>query len=176
MNRITDEYKNEKNRLLNYIKRSVSSEEDAQDILQDVFVSAVYNFNTLESITNISSWLYTVAKNRIIDLFKKKRPIRQADYGSDVNLEELITDSGLDIEDKLTEEWVMEEIELAIKSLPTPQREVFIMHELKGYSFKEISEKTGTSVNTLLSRKRYAIQNLRVELAEIYDDLYNEEF
>ncbi len=174
MKRIKTVYEKENRKLLNYIRGKVNSEEEAEDILQDVFVRAVLNFNTLESINNITSWLYTVAKNRVIDLFRKKGEITESDYAEEINLEELIADSGIEIEDELMEKWVMDEIEMAINLLPDNQREVFIYHEIKGYSYKKINEITGVSINTLLSRKRYAIQFLKGELEDIYDELYEE--
>lgn len=174
MKRIKTEYEKEKTKLLSYIRSRVNSEEEAEDILQDVFIRAVLNFNTLESINNITSWLYTVAKNRVIDLFRRKSEIIEADYTDNINLEELIVDSGIDIEDELMEKWVMDKIEMAINQLPDNQREVFIYHEIEGYSYKQIHEITGVSINTLLSRKRYAIQFLKEELEYIYNELYEE--
>lgn len=174
MKRIKKEYENSNKKLFDYIRSSVNTNEEAEDILQDVFVTAVLNFNTLESINNITSWLYTVAKNKVIDLFRKRREITEADYSNDVNLEELIADSGISIEDGVTEKWVMEEIEMAIDLLPENQKEVFILHEIKGYSYKKIHEITGVPVNTLLSRKRYAVKSLRAELEDIYYELYEE--
>lgn len=174
MKRIKKEYESSNKRLFNYIRSSVKTNEEAEDILQDVFVTAVLNFNTLESVNNITSWLFTVAKNKIVDLFRKKREIIEADYSNDVNLEDLIKDSGISIEDAFTEQWVMDEIETAIDLLPEKQKEVFIFHEIKGYSYKKIHELTGIPINTLLSRKRYAVQFLREELEDIYYELYEE--
>lgn len=174
MKRIEDEYKNNKKQLLSYIQKNVSKKNDAEDLLHDVFLSAILNFNTLESINNVSSWLFTVAKNKIIDAFRKKKNISEADYAKEVNLEELIEDSNISIEDEYTKGWVLEQVELAIDQLPDNQKEVFILHEIKGYSYKKINEMTGVSVNTLLSRKRYAVQFLKKELDDIYYDLYEE--
>lgn len=172
MEKLEEQYKKEKFKLFKYIRSRVNTDEDAEDVLQDVFYKAANNFDAIEPLNSITSWLYTVAKNRIVDVFRKKKELIESDLylgEDDLTLEEIIEDSGISVDDELTEKMVNEQIEKAIGNLPEKQRKVFIAHELDGLSFKEISEITGDSVNTLLSRKRYAVRALRNQLEDLYN-------
>ncbi len=176
MERFSKEFDKERPKLFNFIKSRVKTAEEAEDVLQDIFLRGLLNLNSVESLSSITSWLYVTAKNRIIDLFRKKRELTESDYlGMDLTLEELVEDSGIGIEDDITRKWVMEEIERAIQELPRSQRDVYIFHEFDGLSYKEIAEITGDSVNTLLSRKRYAVISLREKLEDLYYEI-NEEY
>jgi RNA polymerase sigma factor (sigma-70 family) len=174
--RITEVVERDKSRLRNFIRRRVPDSGDAEDILQDVFYELVEANRLLMPIEHVTGWLFRVARNRIIDLFRKKKPERFSDTAvADENdellyLEELLpsTDAGPDAVYERNE--LLDELELALAELPAEQREVFVAHEVEGRSFKEIAAATGVSVNTLLSRKRYAVMHLRERLQSIYDE------
>jgi RNA polymerase sigma factor, sigma-70 family len=165
-------------RLLNFIRSKVSRVEDAEDILQDVFYQFSRVDNIINPIENISAWLYRAARNKIIDLRRKKKdePL-PVSYNEDAD--EYIFDEIADIiygeettpETEMLRSLVLEEIQTALADLPKEQREVFEMAELLDYSVKEIAEKTHTPVNTVLSRKHYAVKFLRKRLEELYGDL-----
>jgi len=165
-------------RLLNFIHSRVSRIEDAEDILQDVFYQFTRVNDLINPIENISAWLYRAAHNRIIDHYKKKKdePLPET-YDEDD--EEYIIDEISDIiygeeatpEIEILRSLVFEEIQTALADLPKEQREVFELTELLDYSVKEVAEKTNTPVNTVLSRKRYAVKFLRERLQELYDDV-----
>src|SRR5688572_20573701 len=170
----------EKDRLLGFIRNRVSSSEEAEDILQDVFYQFVAGFDTIESVDRITSWLFSVARNKIIDRYRKDstRPQRTefgVQAGSDddapLSLQEILPDLGNTPEDAYLRELLWDAIMEALDELPREQREIFIMNEMEDKGFREISEETGISINTLLSRKRYAILALRRKLQRIYDDL-----
>jgi RNA polymerase sigma factor (sigma-70 family) len=176
--RITEVVVREQSRLLRFIRRRVPDPRDAEDILQDVFYELVEANRLLMPIEHVTGWLFRVARNRITDLFRKKKPesfgnaIAQGDDGDEprLQIEDLLPspDAG---PDALFERSVLfHELELAVDELPEEQREVFLGHELQGRSFKEMSAATGVSVNTLLSRKRYAVLSLRRRLLAIYDE------
>jgi RNA polymerase sigma factor (sigma-70 family) len=175
--RISEVVKREQSRLLNFIRRRVPDPRDAEDILQDVFYELVEANRLLMPIEHITGWLFRVARNRITDLFRKKRPESFSDTAvGDVDdemlqLEDLLPSPDAGPEALYARRVLLEELELAVDELPEEQREVFVAHELEGRSFKEIAGKTGVSVNTLLSRKRYAVLHLRERLQRIYDDL-----
>jgi len=164
--------------LLNFIRSRVSRFEDAQDILQDVFYQFARVNNMINPIENVSAWLYRCAGNRIIDHYKKKKdeafPVL---YDDDEN--EYVFDEIADImygeettpETQYLRSLIMEEIQIAVNELPKEQREVFEMSEFLGFSIKEIAEKSDTPVNTILSRKHYAVKYLRKRLEELYDDV-----
>ncbi|HEQ78697.1 MAG TPA: sigma-70 family RNA polymerase sigma factor [Euryarchaeota archaeon] len=161
-------YQTEKNRLLAFIRSRVASREDAEDILHDVFYHTLQGVSVTDQIDNLISWLYVVARNRIIDWYRKKRPptlpledIEQ--YG----IEDLIADSGLHPEQSYYKNLIADSLIESLEALPEEQRMVFILQELEGMTFKEIAEMTGESINTLISRKRYAVQYLRKQLQEI---------
>lgn len=154
----------EESKLRNFIRRRVVDPRDAEDILQDVFAELVEANSLLMPIEHMSGWLFQVARNRIIDLFRRKK-------GESLELEDLLPspDGGPDAE--LARATLLEELEAAIAELPPEQRDVFVAHELEGRSFKEMAHESGVSINTLLSRKRYAVLHLRERLRKTYDDL-----
>ena len=177
--RISDVVKREQSRLRNFILRRVPYPRDAEDILQDVFYALVEANRLLMPIEHVTGWLFRVARNRITDLFRKKKPERFSD--TSVAPEEHEDDERLQLEDLLlspddgpealyARNVLLDELELAIAELPKEQREVFVAHELEGRSFKDMAAETGVSVNTLLSRKRYAVLHLRERLQIIYDE------
>jgi RNA polymerase sigma factor (sigma-70 family) len=169
----------EQSRLRNFIRRRVPDPLDAEDVLQDVFSELVEANRLLMPIDHVTAWLFRVARNRITDLFRKKRPERlsAADVGrreDDVEtwrLEDLLPSPDDGPEALYERAVLLDELEAAIDELPDEQREVFVAHELEGRSFKALAAETGVSVNTLLSRKRYAILHLRERLQPTYDEL-----
>ncbi len=169
--------RSERKRLFDFIRRRVRTEEDAEDILQDVFYQLVSSYSVTEPIEKLTSWLFTVARNKIIDWYRKKKPERwsaaEGDSQTPLNLEDILFDPRQDPEQVYARSLVWTELADALDELPEEQREVFIKHELQGKSFKEIAEETGEPINTLLSRKRYAVLYLREKLAEIYDEIQN---
>ena len=170
----------EKDRLLSFIRNRVSTTEEAEDILQDVFYQFVAGYETIESLDRVTSWLFSVARNKIIDRYRKEsvRP-RRADFlwqaGADdetpITLQEILPDLGNTPEDAYLKEVLWDAIVDALDDLPADQREIFILNEMEDRSFREISEETGVSINTLLSRKRYAILALRKKLQGLYDEM-----
>lgn len=161
-------YKTEKSRLLAFIRSRVESREDAEDILQDVFYHTLRGVSVTDQIDNILAWLYTAARNRIIDWYRKKRlrtlPLEDMEkYG----IEALIADSGLHPEQSYYKNLIAEALAESVEALPAEQRMVFILQELEGMTFNEIAEITGDSINTLISRKRYAVLYLRKQLQGI---------
>jgi len=174
--RITEAVTRDQSRLWNFIRRRVPDPRDAEDILQDVFSELVEMNRLLMPIEHVTSWLFRVARNRITDLFRKKQPQRISDAvvtneDDDVLLlEDLLPSPDAGPEALYARQVLLEELELALDELPEEQREVFVGHELEGRSFKEMSAETGISVNTLLSRKHYAVLRLRERLQRIYDE------
>lgn len=164
----------ERKRLLDFIRRRVRTEEDAEDILQDVFYQLATSYSVTEPIEKITSWLFTVARNRIIDWYRKKRPESLPASGGDstvpLNLEDILYDPKQNPDRVYARSLVWTELADALDELPEEQREVFVLHELEGKSFKEIVELTGEPLNTLLSRKRYAVLHLRDRLQELYEE------
>lgn len=170
----------EKDKLLGFIRGRVSTLEEAEDILQDVFYQFIAGFNTIESLDRVTSWLYSVARNKIIDRYRRdsSRP-KRADFelisGNDgeapLTLQEILPDLDNTPESTLLREAIWDEITEALTELPAEQREIFILNEIEEKGFKEIAEETGVSINTLLSRKRYAILALRKRLQGFYDDV-----
>src|SRR5579871_4017653 len=178
--RISEVIKREQSRLGNFIRRRVPDPRDAEDILQDVFYELVEANRLLMPIEHITGWLFRVARNRITDLFRKKKPesfsdIAVADENDELlRLEDLLPSPDAGPEALYVRGVLLDELELAVDELPEEQRDVFVAHELEGRSFKEIAAETGVSVNTLLSRKRYAVLHLRKRLQGIYDEFMNE--
>ena len=174
--RITEVVKREQSRLRNFIRRRVPDPRDAEDILQDVFYELVEANRLLMPIEHITGWLFRVARNRITDLFRKKRPESFSDTAVTdeddelLQLEDLLPSPDDGPEALYVRSVLLDELELALDELPEEQHDVFVAHELEGRSFKEISSETGVSVNTLLSRKRYAVLHLRKRLQSIYDE------
>jgi RNA polymerase sigma factor (sigma-70 family) len=165
---IADVVQREQSRLLQFIRRRVPDSRDAEDILQDVFSELVEANYLLMPIEHVTGWLFRVARNRIVDLFRKKKPESFAD-----GVEDLLPSPDEGPEALYFRQALLDELAAAIEELPKDQRETFIAHELEGRSFKEISAATGASVNTLLSRKRYAIRHLRERLRRVYDEFTN---
>jgi RNA polymerase sigma factor (sigma-70 family) len=174
--RISEVVKRERSRLLNFIRRRVPDPGDAEDILQDVFYRLVEANRLLMPIEHITGWLFRVARNRITDLFRKKEPesfseIAMADEnGEGLQFEDLLPSPDAGPEAVYARNLLLEELKHALGELPREQREVFMAHEFEGRSFKELSEDAGVSVNTLLSRKRYAVLHLRERLQHVYDE------
>lgn len=178
--KISNAYNSEKGKLMSYIRRRVHDLPDAEDILQDVFYQLTIGFRDLDRIQNLTAWLYRVTNNRIIDLFRKKRTERMNFDRRTLNgnqgpasLAEILPALGSSPEDDEIKEKIWTEIEEVLDELPLEQREVFIANEFEDKSFKEISRVTGISVNTLLSRKRYAVLALRTRLETLYKLLIN---
>jgi RNA polymerase sigma factor (sigma-70 family) len=174
--RITQVVVRERSRLLNFIRRRVPDPLDAEDILQDVFSELVEANRLLMPIDHVAGWLFRVARNRIIDLFRKKKPVLFSDAAvadeddDSLQFEDLLPSPDAGPEALYTRGVLLAAFELAVRELPPEQREVFVAHEIEGLSFKEIAARTGVGVNTLLSRKRYAVLHLRERLQGIYDD------
>lgn len=175
--RITEVVKRERSRLGHFIRRRVPDPRDVEDILQEVFYELVEANRLLMPIDHITGWLFRVARNRITDLLRKKKPESFAEVATDegddglLPLEELLRSPEGGPEVLYARHALIEELERAIDELPEEQREVFVAHELEGRSFKEMAAETGVSVNTLLSRKRYAVRRLRERLQEMHDQL-----
>ena len=174
--RISDVLRREQSRLSNFIRRRVPDPLDAEDILQDVFYKLVEANRLLMPIEHVTGWLFRVARNRITDLFRQKKPESFSDTAA-VNedderqqLEDLLPSPDAGPEALYARQVLLEELQVAIDELPDEQREVFVAHEFEGRSFKEMAAETGVSVNTLLSRKRYAVLHLRERLQSIYDE------
>lgn len=174
--RISEVVQRERSRLRNFIRRRVPDPGDAEDVLQDVFYALVEANRLLVPIEHVTGWLFRVARNRITDLFRKKRPDNFSDVAIGENDDELMQledllpspDAGPDA--LYARAVLLDELEAALEELPEQQREVFVAHELEGRSFKEISAQTGVSVNTLLSRKHYAVLHLRERLQSVHDE------
>ena len=150
-------------RLRNFIRRRVADEGDAEDILQDV----LFELFLADRVEHTGAWLFRVARNKIVDWFRKKRPV----LFDDPTIEDLLPSPDAGPEALYARSLLWEELEEALAELPEEQREVFLAHEIDGRSFKELSAETGVGVNTLLSRKRYAVLHLRERLKEIYEDM-----
>jgi len=174
--RISEVVKREQSRLRNFIRRRVPDPRDAEDILQDVFYALVEANRLLMPIEHVTGWLFRVARNRITDLFRKKKPESFSDAAivdqddELLQLEDLLPSPAAGPEALYARNVLLHELELAIDELPEEQREVFVAHELDGRSFRELSAETGVSLNTLLSRKRYAVLHLRERLQRIFDE------
>jgi len=162
-------YRRERGRLLAFIRSRVPDASLAEDLLHEVFLGAVRSLNAAQPIDNLLAWLYRAARNRIVDLYRRRRrtvSLEQADEEG-VTLHELIASSGLGAEDELLRASIEEALEQALAELPAAQREVFIAQEVEGRTFRELAEQSGVSINTLLARKRYAVLALRRRLAEL---------
>lgn len=172
--RITETISLERGRLRNFIRRRVPDASEAEDILQDVFFEYVQAYRLPEPIEQVGAWLYRVARNRIIDRFRKKREVQLPQVpdneGDEHWLEEVLPSSDAGPEAAYARGVLLEELYAALGELPKEQRDVFIAHELDGRSFKELAAESGASVNTLLARKRYAVLHLRARLQMIYDE------
>jgi RNA polymerase sigma factor (sigma-70 family) len=174
--RIYDAVKLDEARLRNFIRRRVADQSDAEDILQDVFYELVEAYRMLKPVEQVSAWLFRVARNRITDLFRKRRPEAigndpvVAEDGELLLIEDLLPSPDAGPEAVYARNVLLEELDAALDELPEEQREIFIAHELEGYSFKELAAATGLSVNTLLSRKHYAVLRLRERLQGMHEE------
>jgi RNA polymerase sigma factor (sigma-70 family) len=170
----------ERPRLRNWVRRRLADPSEVEDVLQDVFFELVQLDRLLNPIEDVGAWLYRVARNRITDLFRKKKPEALADQviagnaGEALALEDLLPSPEAGPEALYARGILIEELADSLEALPAEQREVFLAHEIEGLSFREISALTGTSVNTLISRKRYAVLQLRRRLQVIYEELGDE--
>jgi RNA polymerase sigma factor (sigma-70 family) len=164
--RISEIVKQEQSRLRNFIRKRVPDPRDVEDILQDVFYRLVEANRLLMPIEHVTGWLFRVARNRITDLFRRNQP-----ESLDESLGDLLPSPEEGPEAQYARAVLLEELEAAVAELPPEQHEVFVAHEMEGRSFKELAAETGVSVNTLLSRKRYAVLHLRKRLQSIYDEM-----
>ncbi len=175
--RISDTIAREQARLRQFIRRRVPDDGDAEDILQEVFYELVDAYRLMKPVEQVGAWLFRVARNRIIDLFRTKPPavlgndsILIAEDGQVQQWEDLLPSPDAGPEAAYARSVLVEELDAALEDLPAEQRDVFVAHEIEGRSFKELSEATGVGVNTLLSRKRYAVLQLRRRLQAIYNE------
>ena len=174
--RISEVVEQEQLRLRNFIRRRVPDVRDAEDILQEVFYELVEANRLLMPIEHVTGWLFRVARNRITDLFRRKQPERFGDIATEdesgevLQIEDLLPSPEAGPDALYVRNMLLEELELALDELPDEQHEIFVAHELEGRTFKELAAETGISVNTLLSRKRYAVLALRGRLQAIYDE------
>ncbi len=165
----------ERPRLRSFIRRRVPNEADVEDLLQEVFYELVEARRLLMPIDYMTGWLFRVARNRITDLFRKKKPENfadaavQDDDGELMRIEDLLPSSDAGPEALYVRNLLLDELEIALSELPGEQRDVFVAHEIDGRSFKELAAESGVNVNTLLSRKRYAVLHLRHRLQSIHD-------
>jgi RNA polymerase sigma factor (sigma-70 family) len=174
--RIAETIERERVRLRNFIRRRVSDPGDADDILQDVFYELIEAYRLMKPIEQAGAWMFRVARNRIIDLFRKRKPEglfdgqMAAEDGEPFMLEDMLPSSDAGPEEAYARTVLLDELEDALDELPAEQREIFIAHEIEGRSFKELADEKNLNVNTLLSRKRYAVIHLRERLKAIYDE------
>jgi len=177
--RISEIIAAERSRLRAFIRRRVPDPSDVEDIVQEVFYELVEANRLLMPIEHVTGWLFRVARNRITDLFRKNEPGSFSDTavkgedGEMMQIEDLLPSPDAGPEALYVRNVLLEEVEFALGELPDEQREVFVAHELEGRSFKELSAESGVKVNTLLSRKRYAVLHLRQRLQSIYDEFMN---
>jgi len=178
--RISAAVEQEQARLRAFIRRRVPDKGDAEDILQDVFYELVHAYRLLQPIEQVGAWLFRVARNRITDRFRKKQSVSSSDLqaisedGKTLSLEDLRPSSDAGPEAAYARSLLFDELGDALDELPNEQRLVFVAHEIEGLTFKQIAAETGVGVNTLLSRKRYAVLHLRHRLEEIYDEFTKE--
>jgi RNA polymerase sigma factor (sigma-70 family) len=180
---IQETVRRERGRLLQFIRKRIPRPEDAEDIAQDVFYELTEMYRLMKPVEQMTSWLFTVARNKITDRFRKKKPALLEDVfsfrgGDDAGegylIDELLPAASVRPADaEMMRETIMDALMEALDELPEEQRDVFIQHELEDKSFKEIADASGVTINTLLSRKRYAVLHLRARLKNLYDDLLN---
>ncbi|SRR5712692_3364269 len=175
--RISEAISREQPRLRNFIRKRVADRDDAEDILQEVFYELVEAYRMMKPVEQVTAWLFRVARNRITDLFRRKsreeqrsEPATFTEDGEALLLEDLLPSPDAGPEAAYARSVLLVELDDALNELPQEQREVFIAHELVGYTFKELAAQSGVSVNTLLSRKHYAVLHLRQRLQAIYDE------
>jgi RNA polymerase sigma factor (sigma-70 family) len=174
---ITELIAEERARLRNFIRRRVPNEADVEDVLQEVFYELIGAYRLMEPVQRWSAWMFRVARNRIIDLFRKRRleafggdSVTASGEEEALRLEDVLTSPAAGPAEAYARTVLLEELEEALDELPPEQREVFLAHEIEGHSFKEIAARTGVRVNTLLSRKHYAVVHLRHRLQAIYEE------
>jgi RNA polymerase sigma factor (sigma-70 family) len=176
---IKDSFQKDRKRLFDFIRKRVPEKEEAEDILQDVFYQLAENFSPLQPIEQISAWLFRVARNKIIDRYRKHKPeslekhVVGNEEGVSLNLSDFLVDPNDGPEAQYARTIIWKALGEALDDLPAEQREVFVLHELEGKDFKEISRLTGEQVNTLISRKRYAVLYLRERLQYLYNEYLN---
>ena len=175
---INNTLKKEGKKLFHFIRKRVNSLEDAEDIFQDTLFQLTNAFSTIDSLEKTSSWMFTVARNKITDLYRKKKGLVFSDFnpisnedGESLKFEDFIPDMSSLPDDDYMRELIWESIMAALDELPANQREVFMWHEIEKKSFEEIVELTGEKQNTLMSRKRYAILHLRKRLADLFNEI-----
>ncbi len=175
--RVSEIVAEQQGRLRAFIRRRVPDAADAEDIVQEVFAELVEANRLLMPIGHVTGWLFRVARNRITDLFRKRKPESFGEMsltdedGEPLRIEELLPSPDAGPEALYLRNLVFDELEVALAGLPAEQREAFVAHELEGRSFREMSEASGVNVNTLLSRKRYALLHLRARLQDLYDEI-----
>ena len=163
-------------RLRNFIRKRVPNDADAEDLLQEVFFEVVEAFDLKEPISQWGAWMFRVARNRIVDLFRKKQrwvfaeDLHTPQGGTEISLLDSLPSPDAGPAEAYARSVLMDEIEEALDELPAEQREVFIAHEIEGLSFKEIAARSGVNINTLLARKRYAVAHLRRQLGDMYNE------
>ena len=174
---ISEVVRHEKNRLRNFIRSRVEDPLDAEDILQEVFYELVVAFRLMQPLEQVGAWLFRVARNRITDRFRKKKPDASLDSqpigiedGEPLLLRDMLPSPDAGPDAIYARSVLVQELEDALEELPKEQRDVFIAHEIEGRSFKDLAAETGVNVNTLVSRKRYAVLRLRERLQEIYNE------
>lgn len=166
-------------RLRSFIRKHVADSGDAEDVLQDVFYELLEAYRLMKPVEHVTAWLFRVARNRMIDLFRRKKagslnePVVAGEEGDILVLEDLLPSAEAGPEAAYARNLLIDALDDALEELPPMQRDVFIAHELEGRSFKEISAETGLSVNTLLSRKHYAVLHLRRRLQSIHENFVN---
>lgn len=177
---IAQTVKSERKKLFSFIRKRVNDPQEAEDILQDVFYQLVQTYRLMKPVEEAAAWLFKVARNKITDRYRKQKPEIFSDKvvaGDEENetffLSDILVADAKSAEEKMMNELLMDRIWEALEELPEEQKEVFVMHEMEDKSFREISDLTGESVNTLLSRKRYAILHLRKALRDIYNEMFN---
>lgn len=177
---IQDVFRQERNRLLLFIRQRVKRQEDAEDIVQEVFYELMMMNRLMKPVEHLASWMFTVARNKVTDLYRKKKPLliddmimpkSEEQQENQYLLAEIMPSVSNRAEDNIMSDAILSSLADALDELPSEQRDVFIWHELEDKSFKEIAELTGVPINTLLSRKRYAVLFLRQKLQHLYDDL-----
>jgi RNA polymerase sigma factor (sigma-70 family) len=175
--RLSEAIERERPRLRSFIRKRVADARDAEDILQEIFYELVEAYRLMKPVEQVGAWLFRVARNRITDLFRKRKrelartdPMAVDEKGEPVILEDLLPSPDAGPEAAYARSVLVQELDAALDELPEEQRDVFIAHELEGRSFKELAAETGLSVNTLLSRKHYAVLYLRERLQDIYDE------
>lgn len=177
--RISEVVAEQRSRLRNFIRKRVANEADVEDVLQDVFYELVEANRLLMPIEYVTGWLFQVARNRITDLFRKKKPENFSDAavadedGELLQIEDLLPSPDAGPDAVYFRNLLLDELEQAIDDLPNDQREIFVAHEIEGRSFKDLAVETGTSINTLLSRKRYAVLRLRERLQSVHNEFLN---